>query len=399
MISRVSDNPREKYMILFIICIWAYQPLILNISVLASKFVGGLFDVLFITLTAIFFLLARPIWKKKIKLADVGFYYACVLLTIISIAVFPTSAETIKEGLAPFLLQVLTCYFVGLLIDIEKYKDYMYWASVLCVLSQAFYFFFFLQRISSGVELKGDQIVPATYTLPHVLMVLWYTLRKANILNVAVSIISMVLLLSFSNRGSILAVMLFVVVYFFFLTPKKGSTSSRAIVLLATIVLLVFFEQIMTNLFGFTESLGLSTSFFDRLANDEIHDSNGRDLLYRQALDQIAAGGIFGSGMGIDRLVLGTYAHNFVLEFLMDFGILFGGGIVIAYFILLILSFFKSQSLEVKAFIAVLCGRGLIHMLVSGSYIEDGHFFLLIGFCVAALRQSKMRPQIQQANG
>ena len=393
MISKVGENPREKYSILFIICIWAYQPLILNISVLANKFVGGLFDIFFIALASLFFLMARPVWKNRIKIADIGFYLSCVFITLASITAFPDSAETIKEELVPFILQVLTFYFVGLLIDIEKYKDYMYWTSVLCILSQAFYFFFFLQRISSGIELKGDQIVPAIYTLPHVLMVLWYTLRKVNIINIAVTIMSIVLLLSFYNRGSIIAVLLFIIVFFFFLTPKKGSTSSRLILVLSTIAILILFDQIITTLFGFTESLGLSTSFFDRLANDEIYDSNGRELLYSQAIDQIINGGLFGGGMGIDRIVLGTYAHNFVLELLMDFGIFFGGIMVVSIFVLIICSFFRSQSLEVKAFIAVLCGRGLIHMLVSGSYIEDGHFFLLIGFCVAALRQSNNKHQ------
>ena len=386
-------------MTFFVAAIWAYQPLIMNVGVYASKYVGVLFDVFVYILLTFAFFMSRSVWQKKIKTIDIGFYLACVTVTLFSITVSPQSAEPIKDLIVPFLLQVLTYYFIGLLIDIEKQKQYIYWVSALSVVFQFLYFFFFLQRVVGNVDLRGDLIVPATYTLPHILVVLWNTLKKPNILNIALTIISVVLLVSFSNRGSILAAVLFVVAYFFFLTPKKNNTGIRTLLVLAAALFLVFFNQISDALFGFTQSYGMSSSLFDRLNSGEITDSNGRDFIYDSAMNYIYNEGVFGGGMGVDRVVLETYAHNLVIELIMDFGILFGGGIVIAYFILLILSFVKSQSLEVKAFIAVLCGRGLIHMLVSGSYIEDGHFFLLIGFCVAALRQSKMRPQIQQANG
>ena len=389
----------DWFMALFVAAIWAYQPLILNMSVYASKYVGIVFDVLVFIVLTFAFIKAKTIWQRKIRPIDIGFYFICVIVTFVSITFAPDSAEPIKDLIVPYILQVLTFYFVGLLIDIEKQKAYIYWGSILSILFQFFYFFFFLQRISGGVDLKGDLIVPATYTLPHVLVVLWYMFQKPNILNISLSVVSVVLLVSFANRGSILAAILFIVVYFFFLTPRKKSRVVKALMIIAAVGVTIFFDQIMDSLFGFTESYGMSTSIMDRMASGEIVDSNGRDFIYASALKYLSSEGLLGGGMGIDRVVLGTYAHNFVLELLMDFGIFFGGIIVVGIFILIIRSFIKTQSLEVKAFIAVLCGRGLIHMLLSGSYIEDGHFFLLIGFCVAALRQSKMRPQIQQANG
>lgn len=378
----------EWYMMLFVVCCWAYQPLIFDISVFASKFVGSAFDILFGIFMVVVFFKARAVWCKKIKSFDIIFYLLCVMLTIGSIAVFPLPAEKIKDLFVPFFFQVIPLYFVGLFIDINRQKGVIYWVSAVCVVFQFIYFFFFLQKLLGGVQLQGDLIVPAIQTLPHALVVIWYMLKKFNVINLALTIISVVLLLTFSNRGSILCILLFIAVYFFFLTPNKKNVSTRILVLLMAGVVYLFFNQIVLYLFDIFEGLGLSTAFFDRMINEELSDSNGRDNIYNALYSRIINKGVFGSGMGFDRFLLGTYAHNFVLELLLDFGLIVGGSLVICFFALVFRSFLKASTLDEKAFIAILCGRGMIHLLFSGSYIEEGYFFLLIGFCVATLRQS-----------
>ena len=52
--------------------------------------------------------------------------------------------------------------------------------------------------------------------------------------------------------------------------------------------------------------------------------SNGRWTLYEKAIQGILEGSFFGGGVYFDRVLLDNYAHNIIIEFVVDYGFFIG---------------------------------------------------------------------------
>ena len=72
------------------------------------------------------------------------------------------------------------------------------------------------------------------------------------------------------------------------------------------------------------------------------------------------------------------YPHNFILEFLSDYGIFIGSILLFVLLIKIIISL-KTYDYYSKMIIVLIVSMELVRLLVSSSYIRSPLFFILLG--------------------
>lgn len=150
--------------------------------------------------------------------------------------------------------------------------------------------------------------------------------------------------------------------------------------------LLVFHYDGIMNIIERAISIrGINSRSLQMLVQNRLLDDNNRSKIYSLCLSIIREKGIEVSGIFADRYYLGLYgfegyfAHNFLLEILIDFGLLAGSLILLKLIYDFIKCFFKCAK-QYKAFFFVMIGIGLGRFFVSGSIFMDSLFWVLVGF-------------------
>lgn len=140
-------------------------------------------------------------------------------------------------------------------------------------------------------------------------------------------IISIICLIFFANRMSILSAILFIIVINLFyekFTVKKIIGYSIAI--LATIIIILNFTTIlkyavnMLNQLGYN-SYSLNSTLLYLQGNNFSFDA-GRNIIWKEALEFIKLKPITGVGIGYFESVYGLYSHNIFIDFLLSFGLI-----------------------------------------------------------------------------
>lgn len=229
-------------------------------------------------------------------------------------------------------------------------------------------------------------------------------------------LISIFIMLSFGARGPITCVALFATIKLFSVLPsenKRKRTMIIAVALLLGGMLYIFFFEIMGWLMRTMNSLGFSVRIAESLLNRsfffEFSTASGRIAIFNAGLKKVFAQPLWGTGLVNDRIYLagvfgittgsiGSYAHNFFIEVLMQFGILIGGVLLALFLRGLYRCLSRSISREARSVVLTLLGFGFFPLMFSGSYLDSSDFYALIGVCGAVLytRAISMRKAIKR---
>lgn len=192
-----------------------------------------------------------------------------------------------------------------------------------------------------------------------------------------------VLLLLFSNRGSILSV-LSIYIFYPLLFVKITWNSNFILKLVFSIVLIgglfLFIKDVILVFYNLTNSLNYNSYAVNRLYSQFILGSDdifsGRELILQKAFSWIVKYPIFGSGIGGFETV-NNYSHNFMVDFLLH------GGIIMAIFYISIIlySIFKWAKIKdkhLKYTILFFFSIWFPKLLFSSSYLIEPNFWLFI---------------------
>lgn len=162
---------------------------------------------------------------------------------------------------------------------------------------------FYLFKIKEKSRLL---VLASIFDLVYTAQVFLYGAR-GSVLSIAVSVIA-IAFTSYSNRIGL----------------KKNGTKS--LLLIGLILLLIFYyRQLFTIGSSLLESLGISPYFLQKTVRLEgnVGALNGRDTIYAISLDLIKKRPILGYGFDSFDYYTGLrYPHNFILQFIHDFGII-----------------------------------------------------------------------------
>ncbi len=132
------------------------------------------------------------------------------------------------------------------------------------------------------------------------------------------------------------------------------------------------------------------------LKNGNLFDLSNRNSYYEILIEEIKRNIILPHGLYADRVILnqnfsgssaisGQYAHNLFFEILYQFGGVFGGAILFAFFIKVYKSIKHLELINNQIITAFYCAfaTGLISLLFSSSYLINERAWLFIGIVFA----------------
>ncbi len=337
--------------------------------------------------------LALPQILKYLKGLKVMLPLVFAVAYVLTSIIFPENAVYIQQFAGTIFLTVLPMFYLGLAWDSDKLSKTLYYVSIISLLCAVVYKIFIGESMdASQSRFEGDMSF-AYAVLPHVCLVAYYAFTKSNIWNVALTGIGSVFLLSLGTRGAVLCLFVFLALAVLFLTRSK---MKMFIILLIGLLLLILLTGnrlviVLTAFEELAENLGLSIRIVDQFNAGTLFESKGRDFIRGQLWEALRGHEVWGYGFFGDRVVLeGGFSHNFVMELLIDFGFLAAMIIMIVISVMLLMKFRKSNR-NGKMFLLLFFCISIVQLMLSGSYLVEPNFFLLLGFCCQSKLSSTER--------
>ena len=395
------------FMLSLLICIvWAskllfYMRGIINHIPVINDYTAELEIVLVVSVVV----LSLPTLLSRFTIADYSFYLGCLFLYGLNFLFYPENFDALCEYAFTCLFLVFPCYFIGRIIEPEVFFEVFVWLAGICIVMDLFYFLYFVQSAKSLQDAKEilayDNMFAAYQLLPHVLIMAWAAMRKFNIITLFLSILGVLLLLSFGSRGPLACAGVFIIVYFFFFMKFKHSGYVKACLAGVGVLMLLFQKQIALFLKVIFDDMSLSTRIIDRILSGGLSHDTGRswltDRLYG-ILDHNDS--FFGLGMfGSQRYGI-IYSHSFLCDLHVTFGYYIGTLILIVLVLILAAGIWTCRSKMDLAFILLLFCASVVKLFVSSTFLLDPLFFLLIGFCIANItRYEKNNDSLWNTSG
>lgn len=382
---------------LFVLFLWAQSILVAYARALWTMLpeVWGLADFMvgIVFWGLLFFSLGtfiRRLWVRDLL------FFACTLLIYVAYYwIFPLNERYYGMYSEIFAEKALPMFLIGATFLPRKsqrlYRG-MYWVSIATILAFTVYTIIW-NPFGSGSQANGDMYAAYLF-LPHLCTVTGFAMKKPNPLNLSVSALGGFVLVSLGTRGAVVCFLAFIVLMLLLFQKNKHPVLLTVLFLL--IAVLLVFGGLLDWLHNFAEEFGLSLRVLDKLESGSFGQSSGRESIARQVLEYIFLYPLTGLGIYSDRRVAGGhYAHNIVLELVIDFGLILGSLLFILLVILIVNAVLCVRRYERENDTAIILlayiSCGFFKLFLSGSYLNEDTLFFLIGYCFAILREERLR--------
>ncbi len=390
--SNCSRNEKFTAILCYLLWGWPFFQFILIGGSLRLPFFKDYPYLMAIIVICALVIVSLPYLRNKIRFTDVSFWIVYCLLYLMSMVFYPDNNQIQEEYAVKSMLCTVPYIFYGLLIDIEYMRKPMSRISLLVIIWYAFYLWFYKQQALGTMMEQGEReyMHYAYLLLPHVLMCTSVALKETDWLSICGAIGGLFVLLSFGNRGSLVcfAIYLLLCILFFVKGKRRAIIYGLSIIIFVLLymyldIIIVFFQKVLSD-------MGMSTRIFDFLLDGTyISYTSGRDELKERCADLIIHGPLFGYGFCGSWKYIGTYPHNLIYDLTMTFG-LFPGVIILLVLVAVMIKAYRSaKNYNEKSFLLLLATVGFARMFLSYTFIDSKETFLLIGYCILLIRQSK----------
>lgn len=267
-------------------------------------------------------------------------------------------------------------------VDFTRIRKHLYNFSVIALI-----LFCIMMFLQSFVHAQRINYMSVAYSaLPCFFFVYFEARDKGNKFAYVVAATSFFGLFIGGCRGALLSAVVYVVLLELYLlkplTMKKllwvvVFSVAMTIVLLNLTPIITWMDKFLG---GFGYSSRLLDKFLDQSADGDLFHFDDRQVIIDRTMENL---GLFGNGIYGDRIVLrGTYPHNFILEILCQYGVIFG--VIIIGFMIVFLYRLGKVAKRMQnnyfqcLFFCLLCSI-FVKMMFSASYLTDRPFWLLLG--------------------
>lgn len=132
-----------------------------------------------------------------------------------------------------------------------------------------------------------------------------------------------------AHRGVILVIAALLVVYFYSFSNAMDKIKGCFLIGTSAIALYLSYKNILKCVINIMNKYNLSSRTLELLLEGTIGSDSGRDIIWETCIESIKQHVVIGTGIASDRVILHAgvgefYAHNFVLELMVAFGMLLG---------------------------------------------------------------------------
>lgn len=217
-------------------------------------------------------------------------------------------------------------------------------------------------------------------------------IRDGKKLDLLLSVVGTILILTVGSRGGLVAIVFFWGVWW--VTNKRDGASNTLIIILL-LLFIVLSGPIMNAIFSLAETFGYSSHIADTIEGGGIFNDEVRKSLFLFFIDHIKEAP-FGYGVMGDRALTERfffkpiYPHNLYLEIMTDFGYVIGGIVSLVLTFFLVKYIVKSVNKQYRMSVIALSSIAFVRLMFSGSYWSEQMFFLLVGILLAAKYVNKV---------
>ena len=379
----VQGHEQEKSefnLAIFVVATLSYNLITLAVNLIVGNFIPNTPVDTALCLLIYLYLLIRafPTIKERVTGKDFIFISLVVVFLLLSMLI-EENFPYIIDSLSIFPNLVL-CYFVGRSILNNGYVEKIIFQTIPYMILVCFLLFILFALFVQTQD--EDNMSLAYHMLPFSIFSAFrmIKLKENRILNIAVFIVALFLQIWVGTRGPLLCLFVAMTMYVIINPSRVGIKIFYISIMLSVIVLLSsdVFIDIMKDISGYLENIGVSNRIVDKFLEEELLDDSGRGNITEKIFSALKESPLFGYGFFADRAVLnGQYCHNIFYEFLINFGIEFGGILFISLVTILVVSLFRRKE-NPALFIMLLC-VGFVKLFLSSSYIVDPMFFMLLG--------------------
>lgn len=326
----------------------------------------------------------------KLKASDWLVYFAFLAVYLLSYIFHPENREYLSSISLTLPFTLLPMYFLGVAADMQSMKKALYYLSGASIILQFLFFRVFSFSMMSGFHDQDHYMNLSYITFLYVLVVLWNALEKPNIYNILLSVAGTFLVVSFGTRGPFLSLLFFAAAYLVIYKLRDKSWPYKLMIIVLCGGLYVAFSNLLLPLLGYIGGTGGSTRIVGWLLGTDtsaIASSESRIDIFELARGELVKNNYWGLGFAGDRTFMeGFYVHNIVLEALVSYGLFFGIVLCLILFSRLIKGVYRSASSECGVYLLIFISLGFIPLLVSGSYVDEPWFYLMLGYCTQCIR-------------
>ena len=398
MYQKLSIKLSEKDCFLIFVClIWGYKGFFRYVSIVINRIpiIGSAIGPYVVTgIIAIATVSSVPYIVKRIRYKDLSIYIFIFFAAILTYLFNKEACAYLEPIAVSLFFKVVPLYFVGrayyFAIEEDKSKlDLLYVISILAIWANLVVSSF----QSTGFDKEWYSSMSVSYTLlPHLLLILAYTFKTVNIINLGTLLVGTGHLLMMGNRGSVVCLLAMTLILV--LSKLKNVSIKRKftlIVIIASLIYIVLFTSvydiIIRRLYLYASANHLSTRVFQTLMGEyssTVSFDSGR-LSIQKTLFELLLQNPLGYGLCSDRASTGGwYAHNLYLEILFDYGVFMGGLLVVAITYMVVKAIrITNNNPVLNDVLYVLLSCGFVKLFISASYLQEPYFFFLIGYLVS----------------
>lgn len=156
------------------------------------------------------------------------------------------------------------------------------------------------------------------------------TFSKPTKLNIITLIIFELNIIVYGHRGALLVTAVMMMLFFIKYVNVRKKLVIGLVGIFVFFVLYLFGGQLIQFVIGIMNNMGLESRTLEKLLSGGIADDSERYMIWGIMIANIMKLFPFGAGIGSDRIVLGSamrrglYAHNFIFELCLDYGLIIG---------------------------------------------------------------------------
>ena len=311
--------------------------------------------------------------KPRLLVFSMLFYF---LFLFFNYLLFPASHTFIESSYA-FTLTPISVLTALMIICID---DFLVFTRVLLSISRWSVFiavvYVIAYSISPFKEMDDTYSMSFGYSM---LLPAMYLFTQSGIKDKLCSFILFVLILFCASRGSLVVLGVFYLIDIFLFESPRTKISVILLVFVLSVIGISFLPHYIDIESSRTFSLFESGELLS-------HDSGREDKLYSILNPIIMESPIWGWGVGADRQCLdGVYSHNVFYELFVHYGIVGGGVLLMVFFVWCSRLFFSEQircEIGNRQMFIMMFLYGFVPLLVSGSYLIEIFFAIMIGYFV-----------------
>lgn len=335
----------------------------------------------------------------KIKFGQILFVFTVFFVLLFSMLLSSQPSVNLEVIIQVLSLCVVPFFGCCLVRDFNQFKKYIVLFATIVPYFLVFVYFV-LGNGSLGKEGTYDQGLTYSYLISAIILC-GSLFEKVNIKKLIPFLLCLFSMLSFGARGPIVCVAIYFIVRLTVLLLNKQPLKAILILLVYILGFLIIYINLET-IIQFTiqrfDEMGFSTRVLSRILDNSLLEDKARKQIYIYCIDYIKSNPNGVGGPVNDRIylskvlygwndVLGCYPHNFFLEIIMQFGLLFGV-IILIVFILFVIKAYKNNKTSENVLLMFL-GFGFIPLLFSGSYVSFAPFWMLIALCSVTIKKHK----------